>query len=475
MQRPGDDRDETTGLHTPESLRKGEKKKKNSSSRPPKLEAPEAFEPKPEVEEPPHIKKLIRFVQFREIIKLKKYLQELGGEVAALSSETKKRIGRINIYKHAWNSRELEFMIVDYVRKGDYLGAMGFVENNEQYILESWIDDYLMKSNYYEAAITLRDYAKIKPSKQLDEDEMMLEEQIDEEILGAVEEDLGERKLPKFIPAHDRVWSLTRNGCYIQAAELCELLNVQAHGGEPLEASMGRKYGQRKDTIPSPMNLEELSDDEEKTGIFEPKIAARKPEETPEEVERRHKAELFHALPNTPEKMREVFGDLPELISRFHHLSNIDENNQSYIDALKGTFERDVNKLFEEKKIVIKEMSAMVPVQEELLGIIEDLGYLGFSLYINHRSDDNKVYLMVDHEAAPDYYTPVDITSLSPNDILIDDENFIEESAPTLRMDEERTLTGEEPTVQREAMKFTWVNKVITVKPEKAHELRWAA
>jgi len=449
IQHPGDGRDESTGLHTPESIRKDRKKAPDSSKSQKKLEAPESFVPKPTVEEPPHIKKLNRFIEFHELIKLKNYLQEQGGAVSAVSSETKKKIGRINTFKHVWDSKDLQAYIVECVRNNDYVGALEFVENNEQYIMEAWVDDYLSKKSYQEAATTLRDFAKIKPSKELDEEVVKLEEQIDEEILSSLDEEVMAKKLPEFNLAHDRVWSMVHNGCYAQAAELCDQLNAQEYRGETLEEAQ-RKRG--KGTIPAPMKFEE----------------------TPEEAEQRHEAELLRALPKTAEEMKTVFKDLPELITHYHHLAHIDEKDTTYIAALQGSFELFVDRLFEQKKVVIKE-HGMVNAQEELLGLVDDLGYLGFHLYINHRSKENTLYLMAGHEADADYYTPVDLRNLFPKDIVLDEENFVEENPPTLRMDEEKTLTGQEPTEVREQTKFTWVSKIVTIKPEKAHELRRAA
>lgn len=435
-QRPGADRDDLTGLHSPQGLRSEREKGREIPD-----EQPQA--------EPPHIAKLKRFIEFREFAKLKKFLEEGGGAIAAVSSETKKKIGKISPYRNAWNSKDLQDYIVESVRRGDYAGALEFVSSNEHYILEAWVDDYLNQKRYHEAAITLRDFAKNRPSERLDEERVMLDEQIDAEILSIVDVGSKEKKHLETQMVHDRVWSLVHNGYYAQAADLCEQLNIQEYRGETLEEAKSKRG---KDTIPAPMHFEE----------------------TPTDVEKRHEAELMRALPESVDEMKTVFKDLPELISHYHHLAGIDSQNSSYTGALRGTYELFVDRLFEQKKVVIEE-KGMVSAEESLLELINDLDSLGLHLYINYRSSENRLYLMADHEADPDYYRPVDIGNLFPKDIILDEENFTEEAPQTLRMDEEKTLTGVEPTELREPQKFTWFSKSVTVKPEKAKELREAA
>ncbi len=447
MKTPGDGRDEATGLHSPQSLRKNQQDKENTAER-----AEVSREEKKD--ESPQVRKLKRFIEFREIVKVKNFLEELNGEVGAVSSETKKNIGPIKAEKHLWLPREIDAFLIHCVSKGDYADALDFFNNNEQYILEQWVDGYLNAKSYHQAADTLRQYAKTKPHKEMKEKEIELEEDIDKEILSG-RDTLIDIKLNGYVPEHDRVWSMIHHGCYAQAAELCDRLNAQEYNGETLEEAItkrGTQKSSQKDTVPTPMRVEE----------------------TPSQVENRHEEELLRALPETAEKMRVVFENVPELISHYHHLANIDVNDMLYLEALKSSFEPMINRLFDEQKVVIKE-KGMVPPQEDLLGIVDDLGYLGLHLYINKRSNDNELHLLPEHEADPDYYSQVDLNDLTPNDIVLDDRNFNEIEPVTLRMDEEKTLTGKEPTVRREAKKFVWTSKVVTMKHEKAEELRRAA
>jgi hypothetical protein len=445
MRRPGDGNEELTGLHTPQSIRKQQEQARE-------------VQEEQERHDPPHVLKLQRFIEFREFTKLKSHLEELGGKVAEISSETKRKIGKTSPHKNAWDSQELKSYILECARNGNYTAALEFISSNERYILETWVDDYLNQKRYHEAAVTLRDFAKDKPIQKLNEEEIALDEQIDAEILSVVDVQSKEKKHLQSQMEHDRVWSLVHHGYYLQAAELCERLNVREYRGETLEEAKSKRAAQEAERRNQRDTITDLA----------------KFEETPTDVEKRHEAELLRALPESVDEMKTVFKDLPELISHYHHLVSIDPKNREYTDALRGTYELFVDRLFEQKKIVVEERG-MISAEESLLELINDLDALGFRLYINHRNKENKLYLMSGYEADPEYYRPVDVSDIFPKDIVLDGENFTEQAPQTLKMDEEKTLTGEEPTVLQEPQKYTWESKVITIKPGKARELREAA
>jgi len=434
--RPGDFRDEPTKPQVPMSKNFARQREEEEEMKVPKpLET--------QIEDTAEIKKLKRFIEFREIHKLKKFLHELGGPVGAVSLETKNQFGLMHFSKIVWTSDDMQHFILEYVRNGDYLGALEFVESNEQNILEAWIDDYLFKNKYHEAAVTLRDFSKIKPSQLIDDHVVNLEVNIDQEILGTTNELLKKQRLSQFNLDHDRIWSMVHRGSYSQAAELCEQMNVQGYVGQTLEQAQEEQL-ERRPTI-----------------LSMKRVQVREVKETPGEIEERHKDELYGALPGTPEEMKSVFKNLPELISHYHHLAHFDENNAAYIEALKGTFELSVNKLFDEGKIVVQG-KGMMTTEDKLLQLIDEVGDLGFHLYINRRSNENKLHLFADYETDPDYYSQVEMTRLFPEDMILDEENFVEQTPPA---------TGR----KSENPQFAWISKVITIDKNKAKMLRRAA
>lgn len=371
----------------------------------------------------------------REMDKLKDFLKSRGGEVSTISGslreEAQKKIGKISRFRHAWSTEEIHGQIEKFVENGAFFDAYEFVVQNEQYILETWVEGLLEKKLYHQARMLLHEYAKSKPSKRMNPREIEIDVEIDAMILGGVSREIqnpSEIGRIGFELEHDRVWSAVHNGYFEQAAEMCDQLDAKAYG---------RGHKQAKP-------------------------------ETQTQAAKRHEKELKEALPKDMERMKEAFGNLPEVITHFHHLADIARDDEPYLYALKGQCQHFVDRLFREGKIVVQQQG-LFAAQEELLGFIDDLGYLGMHLYIREKGEDNALTLLADHEVEPGY-TKVDLRLLSANDLILDEENFKEMKLPSTTLP-----SNEEITEVRGTSEYAWTSKVVRIDRHKARELRRAA
>lgn len=371
----------------------------------------------------------------REMEKLKDFLKTRGGEVSTISGsfreEAQKKIGKISRFRHAWSTEEIHGQIEKFVENGSFLDAYEFVQQNEQYIVESWVEGLLEKKLYHQARALLHEYAKSKPAKRMNPRDIELDVEIDAMILGGVSRELqnpADIGRIGFELEHDRVWSAVHNGYFEQAAEMCDQLYEKAFGRGHKEA---------------------------------------KPE-TQTQAAKRHEKELKEALPKDMERMKEAFGSLPEVITHFHHLADIGRDDEPYLYALKGQCQHFVERLFREGKIVVQR-KGIFAAQEELLGFIDDLGYLGMHLYIHKKGDDNALTLLADHEVEPGY-AKVDLRLLNACDLILDDENFTEKKAASTPRS-----SDEEITEVMEPSEYAWTSKVVRIGQHRANELRRAA
>jgi hypothetical protein len=194
--------------------------------------------------------------------------------------------------------------------------------------------------------------------------------------------------------------------------------------------------------------------------------------ETPAQVEQRHEQELLEAMPNSIDDLKTAFSNLPELISHFHHLSRVHEKNEAEMLLLKGRFELLVNRLFDERKVVIQE-KGVVKAEEEFLGLVDDLGYLGLHLYIDPFARDNRLHLLLEGETESDPayegFREIDLRDLSADDIILDPTDFTAEK-PSVH-----PVSDEEKTAVMAPHSYVWTSKVVSITPRKAWELRHAA
>jgi|GEM_PF-6734153 len=463
-----------------------------------------------------HEKAVLKFqyeIDFRNLEKMKKVLKEKGENEGTISINSRELISKAMYLNSAnvevWSSTDFDKQILELFKKGDYLDALAFINKNEQRLVESWVEGFLQRTQYSEASSFLKRYAKTQPFKEMDEDTVNMDEEINAHITGIIDEQLGIKK-SNYKPQHERVWSAVHNGYYAQAAEMCSDLNLEMYGG----------VRGKKDKVPKPFFDKPLFQDQ-KSGLNKKPadITVVNPKETttvvpgamPASRQKHYEAELMEVMATfTLKQMTDIFGNIPNLIQRFHHTVNeyleSPGPNQAHdklaLNTIKEDFRFFVDNLFEEKKILISETGPF-SAEEELLTIIDDLAYLDMYLYFDKSEGIDQLHLLTEEEAQDDrkkgrVLYQVDLRKLNADDVVFDYTNFrsiqaLKEQAENTHVDEEITdVTTDNEDTQVMPQKFQgektltsvqapkpaahlWLVRSVGITPKKARELREAA
>lgn len=184
---------------------------------------------------------------FRDVQKLKAFLRQGCSEVMAAQSATYRNIFNLKAPKTLSHVDDLNQFLEDCVIAGDYTIALEAVDKHERVLIEAWVQEYLEKGAYIEAATMLENLPHIAGGQLVDPDDLALDRVIDEDILASASREGQDAMLASHLLQNDSILRLVYRGSYLDAANECRVMGKQLSPGF------------KSDTIPSP-SLEYISE-----------------------------------------------------------------------------------------------------------------------------------------------------------------------------------------------------------------------